>query len=176
MMTDRGTSSKPFKTVRDCGDFNIHIGADGTWFYHGSPIARAALVRLFSTVLERDRDGGYWLVTPVERGRITVEDAPFIGVTLDRRGEGHDQTLIVTTNVDDTVAIDGDHPLRIAHMPETGEPRPYIHVRNGLEAKLARSVFYELVELGTEERVGDLTLYGVWSKGTFFPLGLAEAT
>jgi uncharacterized protein len=156
---------------RDCGDLDLHIAKDGSWFYRGSPITRASLVRLFSTVLQRDSEGGYWLATPAERGRITVEDAPFIAVELTREGEGPTQTLSLRTNVDENVIVDAAHGLRVTTNSATGEPSPYVHVRNGLEARLARPVFYELVELGREERVGDRTLYGVWSKGTFFPLG-----
>ncbi|HXY98656.1 MAG TPA: DUF1285 domain-containing protein [Stellaceae bacterium] len=155
----------------DCGHFDLAIARDGTWFYRGSPIRRPALVRLFSTVLKREADGSYWLQTPVERGRITVEDAPFVAVAVDRRGEGQQQELIFRTNVDDTVAADAGHPLRVVNDPATAEPSPYILVRNGLEARLNRPVFYELVAFGQEERVGDATLFGVWSKGLFFPLG-----
>jgi hypothetical protein len=132
-------------------------------------------VRLFSTVLHRDAAGVYWLITPAERGRITVEDAPFMGVELSREGHGPTQVLMVRTNVGDIVAIGRDHPLRVATDATTGTPRPYVRVRNLLEARLARPVFYELVELGCEERVGDETLFGVWSQGTFFPLGRLEA-
>jgi len=156
---------------RDCGHFDIHIAADGSWFYRGTPINRAGLVRLFSTVLRRDAAGAYWLVTPAERGRITVADAPFAAVELDRRGEGRLQELIFRTNVDDIVTADRDHRLRVTTADASGGPRPYIQVRNGLEARLTRPVFYQLVELGREERVGDTTLFGVWSKGEFFPLG-----
>lgn len=155
----------------DCGHFDIAIARDGTWFYRGSAISRPALVRLFSTVLKRDADGSYWLQTPAERGRITVEDAPFVAVEVSRRGDGRQQELIFRTNVDDTVAADAEHPLRVVNHPATAEPNPYILVRNGLEARLNRPVFYELVALGQEERVGDSTLFGVWSKGRFFPLG-----
>ena len=155
----------------DCGHFDITIARDGTWFYRGSPIGRMPLVRLFSTVLKREADGTFWLQTPVERGRITVEDAPFVAVELTRRGEGREQELIFRTNVDDTVAASDEHPLRIINDPATAAPNPYILIRNGLEARLNRPVFYDLVELGREERVGDATLFGVWSKGRFFPLG-----
>ena len=155
----------------DCGHFDITIARDGTWHYRGSPIRRLPLVRLFSTVLHREADGSYWLQTPAERGRITVEDVPFVAVELIRQGEGRQQELIFRTNIDDTVAADAGHPLRVVNNPVTSEPNPYILVRNGLEARLNRPVFYELVELGREERVGDATLYGVWSKGEFFPLG-----
>jgi hypothetical protein len=157
----------------DCGHFDITIARDGSWSYRGSPIGRMALVRLFSTVLRRESDGSFWLQTPVERGRITVEDAPFVAVELTRQGEGRHQELIFRTNLDDTVAADAEHPLRVVNHA-VGGPSPYILVRNGLEARLNRPVFYELVELGREERVGDATLFGVWSKGEFFPLGRLE--
>jgi uncharacterized protein len=159
----------------DCGNFDIRIARDGTWYYRDSRIARMPLVRLFSTVLRREADGSYWLVTPAERGRITVEDAPFVALELEVEGTGTTQSLIFRTNVDDTVAADATHPLRVVNDPGTGEPHPYILVRDGLEARVSRSVFYELVELGREERVGGETFYGVWSKGEFFPLGQLEA-
>ena len=158
----------------DCGHFDIAIARDGTWSYRGSPITRLPLVRLFSTVLRREADGTFWLVTPVERGRINVEDAPFVAVEMTRHGEGRQQQLIFRTNVDDTVAADAAHPLRVVNDLETGAPNPYILVRDGLEARLTRPVFYELVELGREERVGNKTLYGVWSNGIFFPLGALD--
>jgi uncharacterized protein len=158
----------------DCGHFDISIARDGTWSYRGSPIRRLPLVRLFSTVLRREADGTFWLVTPVERGRINVEDAPFVAVEVTRHGEGRQQRLIFRTNVDDTVAADAAHPLRVVNDLETGAPNPYILVRDELEARLTRPVFYELVELGREERVGDKTLYGVWSNGIFFPLGALD--
>ena len=162
---------RPGAAPRDCGQFGIRIARDGSWFYRGSTIHRSALVRLFSRVLERDRDGQYWLVTPAERGRIEVEDAPFIAVALSASAENGNPALSFRTNVDDIVTLDRDHPLRVAEDAVTGTPLPYILVRNGLEARLARPVFYELVDLGREERVGGETLFGVWSKGTFFPLG-----
>ncbi|MGA2087695.1 MAG: DUF1285 domain-containing protein [Stellaceae bacterium] len=157
---------------RDCGYFDIHIARDGSWFYRGSSINRMALVRLFAGVLERDAEGQYWLSTPAERGRITVEDAPFLAVSLESRNPGSPlQALTFRTNLDQSVTLDGDHPLRVTPDEVTGGPIPYILVRDRLEARLARPVFYELVELGREERVGDTTLFGVWSKGKFFPLG-----
>jgi hypothetical protein len=158
------------RAPRDCGHFDIHIDRDGSWFYRGTPINRASLVKLFGTVLERDAAGLYWLTTPAERGRITVEDAPFLAVELDRSGEGAGQELIFRTNVGDFVTADADHPLRIETDPVTETPRPYIAVRNRLEARLTRPVFYNLVDCGVEERVNGTTRFGVWSKGTFFPL------
>ena len=154
----------------DCGHFDITIARDGTWYYRGSPIGRLPLVRLFSTVLRRAEDGTYWLETPDERGRITVEDVPFVAVELIRKGNGREQELIFRTNIDETVAADAAHPLRVANHDVSG-PNPYILLRDGLEARLNRPVFYELVALGCEEQVGQETLYGVWSKGRFFPLG-----
>ena len=130
-----------------------------------------ALVKLFSRVLHRDAGGVYWLITPAERGRVTVEDAPFLAVEVIRGGEGRDQALSLRTNLDEIVTLDAEHPLRVATAAGTDEPRPYVLVRNGLEARLARPVFYELVQLGSEERIGEETVFGVWSKSKFFPLG-----
>ena len=161
---------------RDCGHFAIRIDRNGSWFYRGTPINRASLVRLFSGVLSRDAAGAYWLITPAERGRITVEDAPFLAVALERRGSARDQALIFRTNVGDLVTLDAGHPLRVETDPANGGPRPYILVRNGLEARVVRPVFYELVELAGEERVGHTTRFGVWSTGTFFPLDQAMDT
>lgn len=155
----------------DCGDFDIHISRDGTWWYRGSPIGRKPLVKLFASVLRRDEAGTYWLVTPAERGRITVEDAPFTAVELTVTGEGREQILVFRTSLDDSVSADEDHPIRVDDDDVTRAPNPYILVRDGLEARLTRAVFYQLVDIGREERVGDTTLFGVWSKGHFFPLG-----
>jgi hypothetical protein len=153
-----------------CGDFGIRIARDGTWYYHDSPIRRLPLAKLFASVLRREADGSYWLVTPVERGRIEVEDVPFVAVEVDVSGTGRDQILSVRTNLDETVEIGGDHPLRVVADPATREPRPYVTIRPGLEARLARSVFYHVVDRGSEEKVGDALVFGVWSKGRFFPL------
>jgi hypothetical protein len=125
---------------------------------------------LFASVLRREDDGGFWLVTPAERGRIVVEDAPFVAVAVSAEGEGRAQRLIFTTNLDEIVTAGPDHPLRVDTAPN-GEPSPYILVRPGLEARLNRPVFYELVELAGEERIGGETQFGVWSGGMFFRLG-----
>lgn len=154
-----------------CGDFDIRIARDGTWFYHGSPIGRKALVKLFSTVLKREDDGTYVLETPVEKGRIAVEDVPFIAVELTASGAGSEQVLTLRTNLDEIVTIDSEHPLRVLHDPARGEPQPYVLVRDRLEARLARPVYYQLVDLGMERPDGEANIYGVWSKGCFFPLG-----
>jgi uncharacterized protein len=156
---------------RDLGDIGMHIARDGSWFYRGSPITRASLVRLFASVLNRDDKGDYWLVTPAEKARVSVEDTPFLAVELTVASEGRGQALIFRTNVDDNVTADSDHPLRIATDGASGAPNPYIAVRDGLEARLTRPVFYQLVDLGREERVGVATRFGVWSKNRFFPLG-----
>ena len=160
-----------------CGDLEIRIGRDGTWYYHGSPIGRQALVKLFSTVLRKDDEGEYWLVTPVEKGRIEVEDAPFVAVELMVEGAGSSQQLKLRTNVDDIVAVDADHPLWVEQDEATGEPGPYVMVRDGLEAKINRPVFYELVELAepSGESAVDGERLGVWSGGTFFELGSTGA-
>ncbi len=147
----------------------MRIDRNGTWYYQGSPIGRHALVKLFSTVLRKDAEGLFWLTTPVENGRIEVEDAPFIGVALRVEGEGYNQVLNVRTNVDEEVPIDAAHPLRVVTDGASGEPRPYVHIRKGLEARLSRPVFYELVAMGEEG--GPEGMFGVWSSGQFFPLG-----
>jgi hypothetical protein len=144
-----------------CGEIDIRIRKDGVWFHEGTPIGREALVRLFSTVLRLDPDG-YHLVTPVEKMRITVEDAPFIATRVDRV----DGTLVFQTNVGDTVEAGPENRIRVEIDPETGEPRPYVHVRRGLEALIARPVFYELAEMARLE--GDT--WGVTSNGAFFPI------
>jgi hypothetical protein len=149
-----------------CGEIDIRIRKDGVWFHEGTPIGREALVRLFSTVLRLDPDG-YHLVTPVEKMKITVEDAPFIATRVDRaqKGEGGD-ALIFQTNVGDTVEAGPDNAIRVEIDARTGEPRPYVHVRRGLEALIARPVFYELAEMAGLE--GDT--WGVTSNGAFFPI------
>lgn len=155
-----------------CGDIDMIIRADGVWMYNGTPIGRARLVRLFSTILKREGED-YYLVTPIEKARITVEDAPFLAVAMAREGEGRTQTLTFTTNVGDEARADGDHAIRVAFDPETDEPAPYIHIRRGLEAKIARPVFYDLVALGVEETQGGDDQFGVWSAGVFFPFAPA---
>jgi hypothetical protein len=154
----------------DRGDLDMRIARDGTWLYRGSPIGRQPLVKLFGSVLRREPDGSYWLVTPAERGRIEVEDVPFLAVALTAEGEGRAQRLTFRTNLDEFVTAGLDNPLRV-ETAASGGPVPYILVRDGLEARLARPVFYELVELGTEERVGGVAEFGVWSEGMFFRLG-----
>lgn len=156
----------------DCGDFGLRIERGGVWTHHGSPIGRPALVTLFASVLRREGDE-YWLITPVERGRIVVVDAPFVVVGLRVEGAGRDQNLVFETNVGDVVTADAEHPIRVATDPETGEPRPYVEARPGLEALIGRSIYYEMAELavaGGGDGDGDGEAWGVWSGGRFFPL------
>jgi hypothetical protein len=158
-----------------CGEFDIRIGSDGTWFYHGSPISRKPLVKLLASVLRRDSAGTHWLVTPVEKGRIAVDDAPFVAVELTVAGDGPAQELIFRTNIDEIVTAGPDHHICVRADTATGAPRPYLALRGGLEALIARPVFYQLVELGVEQPQSDGTAaYGVWSRGRFFPLGRAD--
>jgi uncharacterized protein len=157
------------------GKLNIRIDRNGVWYYEGSPINRKPLVCLFASVLRRDADGDYWLVTPAEIGRIDVEDAPFIAVELYVAGTGSAQMLSIRTNVDEIVTIGKDHPIRVVSDPDTGEPSPYVTLRHGIDARLSRSVFYELVNLGVEDGTEGEHMVGVWSSGCFFPLGSTEA-
>ncbi len=156
----------------------MRIARDGTWFYRGSPIGRKELVCLFASVLKREPDGSYVLETPVERGRIEVEDAPFVAVEMFWR-ECADpfvpnpvprQCLTFRTNLDEMVTADADHPIRVQVDPRSREPRPYITVRPGLEARINRAVFYELVALAQPETVEGRPVLGVWSEGVFFPI------
>lgn len=153
-----------------CGDIDIVIKKDGLWFHEGTPIGREALVRLFSTVLRKDPDG-FHLVTPVEKMKITVEDAPFIAVRVDKVGD----TLKFLTNVGDAVEAGPENEIRVEMDATTGEPRPYLHVRRGLEALIARPVFYELVELAEERETPEGLRLGVASGGAWFPVGPAGA-
>ena len=151
-----------------CGEIDIVIRRDGTWLHEGTPIGREALVRLFSTVLRRDPDG-FHLVTPVEKLKITVEDAPFTAVRVDRRGEA----LVFLTNVGDEVEAGSDNPIRVETNPDTGEPAPYVHVRRGLEARIARPVFYELAEMAEARETPEGRRLAVASNGVWFPIAPA---
>ncbi len=168
--------AKPRRTRVECGELPFVIKRDGTWLYRGSPIGRKELVCLFSTVLKREADGSFWLETPAERGKIEVEDAPFVAVELDLTGTGHDQVLSFRTNTDQIVTAGPEHPIRIAHDLLTCEPTPYLHVRDGagvapVEARISRAVYYELVALAEPGMVRGQRVLGVWSRGKFFSLG-----
>jgi hypothetical protein len=170
-----GKPQRP-RLPRECGDLPFIIRRDGSWLYRGSPIGRKELVCLFASVLKRAADGSFWLETPAERGRIDVEDAPFVAVELDWTGVGHGQVLTLRTNVDEIIEVGPAHPIRVAHDVLTCEPTPYLMVRAGLgdyplEARINRAVYYELVALAEPEWIGGRRLLGVWSQGQFFSLG-----
>lgn len=148
-----------------CGDSRMRIANDGTWYHEGSPIGRPAMVRLFSTILRRESDGSYVLVTPVEKLSIAVDDAPFVAVEMKSEGEGQARRLAFRLNTGDLVLADADHPLRI--VARTDGPHPYLTVRKGLDALIARPVYYELVDLALEEESDPP---GIWSEGRFFAL------
>ncbi len=148
-----------------CGDLDIRIARDGTWFYLGTPIGRPELVKLFSSILKKE-DGKYFLVTPVEKVGITVDDAPFVAVDFEVAGAGETQVLTFTTHVGDQATAGPDHPIRVARDPQSGEPSPYILIRADLEALIDRKSFYRLVELGTHHD----GWFGLWSSGRFFPI------
>ena len=148
-----------------CGDLDIRIARDGTWFYLGTPIGRPELVRLFSSILKKE-NGKYFLVTPVEKVGITVDDAPFVAVDFEATGTGDQQTLRFETRVGDFAVAGAEHPIRVHRDPETGEPSPYVHIRADLEALIDRKSFYRLVELGAHHD----GWFGVWSGQEFFPI------
>ncbi|MCV2876945.1 DUF1285 domain-containing protein [Rhodobacteraceae bacterium XHP0102] len=150
-----------------CGDIDMEIRRDGTWFYNGTPIGRARMVRLFSTILKREGDD-FFLVTPVEKVRIRVEDAPFIAQDFVVTGTGQAQMITFTTNVGDEVTAGPDSPIRLTRN-SAGEPSPYVMVRRGLEALIDRKSFYRLVDIGEAHRSGEKDWFGVWSEGIFFP-------
>jgi hypothetical protein len=151
-----------------CGDSEMRIACDGTWFHQGSPIGRAAMVRLFSTILRRESDGRHVLVTPVEKLDIAVDDAPFVAIALRAEGEGRDSRLAFQLNTGDLVTAGPQHRLRFDEGADG--PRPYLHVRGGLEALVARPVYYELAERAI---AGADPTPGVWSDGAFFALAAA---
>ena len=150
-----------------CGDIGMRIRSDGVWLYQGSPIGRLALVKLFSRVLRRDEDGRHYLVTPVEKVDVTVDDAPFLAVEMEVRGDGPARQLLFRTNVDDVVALGPDHPMRFVEEAAAGGLKPYLHVRGRLEALVTRALYYDLVELAELRHDGVLTLR---SGGAEFPL------
>ncbi|MEQ6203102.1 DUF1285 domain-containing protein [Sulfitobacter sp. HNIBRBA2951] len=146
-----------------CGDIDMEIRRDGTWFYEGTPIGRQGLVKLFASILIREEDD-YFLVTPVEKVGIRVADAPFVAVDFEASGEGTAQRLTFTTNLEDITVAGEDAPLRFVRDPDSGEPSPYVRVRRNLEALIDRKSFYRLVDLGVHHD----GWFGVWSGGAFF--------
>jgi uncharacterized protein len=175
-----GTGAGNRRRPAECGDLPFRILRDGTWLYRNSPIGRKELVCLFGSVLKREGDGSFWLETPAERGRIEVEDAPFVAVELDWHGMGRNQCLTFRTNVDKLVCAGREHPIRVAHDLLTCEPTPYLHLAAGsgrfpVEARICRAVYYELVALAEPHVVMGRNMLGVWSEGCFFPLGEVPA-
>jgi len=157
-----------------CGDLDMEIARDGTWFYMGTPIGRMPLVQLFSTVLRKDADGKTYLVTPVERVGIRVADAPFVAVEMDVSGNGDDRIVTFRTNVGDVVEAGLEHPIRFVDEDDTGGLKPYVLVRGRLEALVSRPVMYELVEHGEEIEVEGTTMFAIRSRGKVFPIMPAD--
>ncbi|MEO1693645.1 MAG: DUF1285 domain-containing protein [Pseudomonadota bacterium] len=157
-----------------CGDIGMAIAADGTWFYQGSPIGRQRMVKLFSRILRRDQSGDYFLVTPVEKVDVAVADAPFIAVEMDVAGAGREQVLTFRTNVDDLTVCGPNAPLRFAREEGSDALKPYVRVRGRLDARIARAVYYDLVELAVPQPEstsgGSAEQLGIWSSGTWFPI------
>lgn len=152
-----------------CGDLDIRIARDGTWFYLGTPIGRFELVKLFSSILKKE-NGKYFLVTPVEKVGIIVDDAPFVAVDFTTTHEEQGQVLRFETHVGDYVVANADNPIRVERDPETGEPSPYVHIRAGLEALIDRKSFYRLVDIGETQTIEGTEWFGVASTGAFFPI------
>lgn len=183
MNTDQRDASNPLKGLGEarkakgpppvhlwnppfCGDIDMRIAQDGTWFYMNSPIGRKPLVQLFASVLRLDADGKYYLVTPVEKVGIRVDDAPFTAIRMHVEGEGRHQIIHIETNVDDEVTVGEAHPLRFAEEEGTGGLKPYVLVRDGLESLVSRTLFYDLAAVGMVED----GWFGVWSSGHFYPM------
>lgn len=171
----RGIDQRPGQII--CGDIDMRIDINGVWHYQGSPINRHALVKLFSTVVRRDADGQYWLITPAEMARINVEDAPFLAVEIDVTHDNGVKCLRFRTNVDKWVTADATHPIRVITDAETGEPRPYVQLtEDGTEARIIRSVFYELAELAFEADINGEQMLCIESDGAHFELGALTET
>jgi uncharacterized protein len=156
-----------------CGEIEMRIAADGTWFYQGTPIGRPALVKLFASILKREGEH-YFLVTPVEKCGIVVDDAPFMAVELHVEDRGAGRQLCFRTNVDDWVACGPGHALRFEQQPATGGLKPYLHVRRNLWAKVTRALFYELVDLGEAREIAGTLMFGVASMGQFYAMAPAQ--
>ena len=152
-----------------CGDIDMEIRRDGTWFYLGTPMGRMGLVKLFSSIIRKDGDD-YFLITPVEKVGIRVVDAPFVATDFSVAGSGRDQVLTFTTHVDDEAVAGPDHPIRVMRDRDTGEPSPYVHIRANLEALIDRKSFYRLIDLGQHADHDGQSWFGLWSGGQFFPV------
>jgi hypothetical protein len=167
--TKRGPTPVHLWNPPFCGDLDMRIARDGTWFYLGSPIGRKGLVKLFSSILRKDGED-YFLVTPVEKVGIKVDDAPFVAIDFNAEGTGAEQSLTFTTHVGDDVTAGPDHPIRVTIDPDSGEPAPYVLVRANLEALIDRKSFYRLVDIGDTQDIEGTPFFGIWSGGVFFPI------
>jgi len=161
----------PTSRQRVCGDIGMHIDRHGAWYHQGSPILRKELVKMFSTILRCDDAGNHWLITPVEIAPVRVDDVAHIIVDLKIEGERAEQTIRFETLVETVYTLSPDHALRVDVDPETAEPSPYLHLDHGLEARLHRAVFYDLVDLAVAETVDGAHVLGVWSAGVFHVIG-----
>lgn len=154
-----------------CGDMDMRIARDGSWYHEGSLIRRPAMVKLFASILKREDDGEFYLVTPEEKVRIQVEDCPFVATAVDISGRGKRQQLDFTTNLAESFLADANHAITVDDDPLKGEPHPIVHVRNGLNALINRNVFYQLVAAAEHREYDNFQITGIWSSGTFFELG-----
>ena len=168
----QNTVDGPSKEAPFCGDINMRITRDGVWHYNGSPINRMPMVKLFASVLKREETGDFWLETPVEKCRIQVDDAPFTAVDLSVSGFGQAQCVSFRTNLDEDLIAGPDHPIRLVHDTVTGNPSPYVLVRDRLDALITRAVYYDLVERAVEINRDRHTRLCVWSDGASFELGI----
>ena len=168
-----GDTTPPLETWHPelTGDMDLTVTRDGRWLYQGHPIPRESAIRLFSRILRREEDGQFYLVTPVEKWRIQVEDTPLLAYSPTLTGEGEDQVLSVTTNMGETLEIGPQHPLQVGQYPETDEPRPVVLVREGIEARLPSAAFYQLVDLAEERELGGERWLGVVSQRKFWKIG-----
>ena len=159
------------------GELDMHIARDGTWYHEGGPISRLALAQLFSGIVRLEEDGCYYLVTPVEKWAIQVDDVPFVAVRMEVQGQGTEQQLRFFTSLEHEVVASAEHPISVTLDADTDEPSPYILLRSNLQARIHRNVFYQLVELAQEHELDGQTRMGVWSSGVFFPIdgGVVQA-
>jgi len=153
------------------GDIDLRISRDGQWIHKGEPLGRESIVRLFSTILRREEDEQYYLVTPVEKWRIQVEDTPLLAHSVEVEGSGVDQIIRLTTNVGETLEVGNEHPLDVSSYETSGQPRPLVRVRHGVDARLVTAAYYDLAEHVVEETVDGEPVLGVFSHGNFYKIG-----
>ncbi len=168
---EKGVAPVHLWNPKFCGDLDIRILRNGTWYYNGSPINRKRMVKLFSNIIKRE-GSKYFLVSPVEKIGIVVEDVPFVTDSLDIKGHGNKQVLTFTTQVGDKVILSKENPIRFVFDKRTNEPSPYILVRNNLEALIDRKSYYRMIELGKVKRLKNKAWFGIWSSANFFPIVL----